>query len=334
MEYLLNRPATSRATKGYLIALVGTAIWSSTAVFIGYLTETYHLPPLVLAFWRDFFVTVGLSAAFVIFAPALLRLDRRQVGFIIAYGLVLSLFNSFWTWAVALNGAAVATVLVYSSPAFTVIAGFWLFGERFDIPKLLAVPLSIIGCVFVAGAFDPQVWQINPLGIATGLIGGIGFAAYSLMGKAAAHRQINPWTATLYTFAAAAVFLLSYNVIGSAASFFVTGSLQSVRAPELFWLGDSVVGWGILLLLALGPTIGGYGLYTVSLTYLPASVANLIATLEPSMTAVLAYIFLHEHLTGPQLIGSGLIIAGVVILRLGEGRRAPTADESLPSAAG
>ncbi len=323
----------SRATKGYLTAIVGTAIWSSTAVFIGYLTETYHLPPLVLAFWRDLFVAVALIAAFALFAPALLRLDRRQVRFIIVYGLILSLFNSFWTWAVALNGAAVATVLVYCSPAFTAIAGFWLFGERFDLPKLLAVSMSLIGCVFVAGAYDPQVWQVNPLGIATGLIGGIGFAGYSLMGKTAAQRNINPWTATLYTFASAAVFLLTYNVIGSASSFLVTGSLQAVHPPELFWLGDSVLGWSILLLLAIGPTIGGYGLYTVSLGYLPASVANLIATLEPSMTAALAYIFLHEQLTGTQLFGSALIIAGVVILRLSEGRRAPAVEESIPSIA-
>jgi len=58
----------------------------------------------------------------------------------------------------------------------------------------------------------------------------------------------------------------------------------------------------------------------VSLTYLPASVANLIATLEPSMTAVLAYLFLRETFTTPQLIGSGLIIGGVIILRIGDSR--------------
>ncbi|MBE9507845.1 MAG: hypothetical protein IMY86_07320, partial [Chloroflexi bacterium] len=38
------------ATRGYLIALIGTAIWSSTGIFIGYLTTRFHMPPLVLAF--------------------------------------------------------------------------------------------------------------------------------------------------------------------------------------------------------------------------------------------------------------------------------------------
>ena len=94
-----------------------------------------------------------------------------------------------------------------------------------------------------------------------------------------------------------------------------------MRCHHLLWLGDSTDGWGVLALLAVGPTIGGFGLYTVSLTYLPASVANLIATLEPAMTAILAYFFLGEQLNSPQLAGSGLILAGVVLLRILEERR-------------
>jgi drug/metabolite transporter (DMT)-like permease len=62
--------------------------------------------------------------------------------------------------------------------------------------------------------------------------------------------------------------------------------------------------------------IGGYGLYTVSLAYLPASVANLIATLEPTMTAALAHFLLGETFTPPQVAGGLLVLSGVVILRV------------------
>jgi drug/metabolite transporter (DMT)-like permease len=74
------------------------------------------------------------------------------------------------------------------------------------------------------------------------------------------------------------------------------------------------------LLLAIGPTLAGFGLYTVSLGYLPASVANLVATLEPVMTAILAYVLLDEQLNGVQLAGSALIIASVILLRVYEGQ--------------
>jgi drug/metabolite transporter (DMT)-like permease len=140
----------------------------------------------------------------------------------------------------------------------------------------------------------------------------VAFAGYSLLGKESSNRNIPPWTAMLYTFGFAALFLLVYNLL----PVWGTGS----RGPaDLLALGTSWTGWLVLAVLAVGPTIAGYGLYTVSLTYLPASVANLIATLEPAMTAVLAYLFLSERLTLPQLAGSALIIAGVLILRLSAG---------------
>jgi drug/metabolite transporter (DMT)-like permease len=310
----------SRLTQGYLIALVATTFWSTTGVFIRYLTETYHLPPLVLAFWRDLFVSLALTAAFALAAPSRLRVDRRHLWFLFGYGFVLSIFNSLWTVSVALNGAAVATVLAYGSPALTAIAGWRLFGERLDAIKIIAIMLGIAGCVFVSGAYTPGAWQVNPWGITTGLLAAVAYAAYSLLGKAAAHRHIYPWTSLLYTFAFGSMFLLLYNV--------VPGWLPGLpEPPSLMWLGSAWMGWGVLIVLGIGPTIGGYGLYAVSLTYLPASVANLIATLEPSMTAALAYLFLHEIFSTPQLIGSGLIIVGVMVLRIGEGRApSPTSD--------
>jgi len=99
------------------------------------------------------------------------------------------------------------------------------------------------------------------------------------------------------------------------------------RSDTLLWLSrplaagpegwrEAALGWGTLALLAVGPTLGGYGLYTVCLTYLPATTANLIVTLEPAITAGLAFFFLGERFTIPQLLGGGLILIGVVLLRL------------------
>jgi drug/metabolite transporter (DMT)-like permease len=55
----------------------------------------------------------------------------------------------------------------------------------------------------------------------------------------------------------------------------------------------------------------------MSLNYLPATVSNLIATLEPALAAVLAYFLLGEHLSDVQVIGSACILTGVILLRMG-----------------
>jgi len=303
------RPAQSRLSRGYLIALVGTAIWSTTAIFIRYLTTNYALPPLVLAFWRDLFVAAGLAAALVVFNRGLFRANRGHWKFLVAYGFVLSIFNMLWTVAVALDGAAVATVLAYNSAAFTALLAWRIFGERLSRAKIIAILLSMAGCILVAGAYDPAAWLVNPLGIAAGLVAGLAFAVYSIMGRAAAQRNMPAWSTLLYIFLAAAVFLLLYQVIAAL----IPGWGTSLN---LLALGNSATGWAVLAALALGPTIGGYGLYTVSLAYLPASVANLIATLEPTMTAAWAYWLLGETFTPPQVVGGVLVLSGVVILRV------------------
>ena len=302
---------TSDLTRGYLICLTGTVLWSTTAIFIRWLTVTYDLPALVLAFWRDLTLALTLGLVFLVFNRARLKLPPGQLRFMLVYGLVLSLFNSLWTISVVLNGAAVSTVLAYSSAGFTAVLGWRLFGERLGPLKILAVTLSLLGCAFVSGAFDPAAWQLNPLGVITGLLSGLAFAAYSLMGKEASHRSINPWTVLLYAFGFAAIFLLSYNWLAPWLP-------QGVASRDLFWLGNAYQGWLVLILLAVGPTVGGYGLYTVSLNYLPASVANIIATLEPVFTAALAFVLLDERFTVPQWIGSFLIVGGVIVLRLEE----------------
>ncbi len=295
--------------RGYLIAFVGTAIWSAAAVFISYLTTRFDMPPFPLAFWRDFFVTCSLFIALALFARRRLRLKRQHLWFFVFYGFVLAIFNALWTISVDLNGAAVATVLIYISPAFTALIGWRWFDERLTALKIAAVALSLVGCVFASGAHDPAAWQINPVGIIVGLGTGLAFTFYSLMGKAASNKGVDPWTSTLYTFAFGSAFLL-----------------LAQRPATFFWLSrplteghggwhEAALGWGTMLMLAIGPTLGGYGLYTVSLTHLPTSTANLIVTLEPAMTAGLAYLFLGERLTGPQLLGGAVILVGVFMVR-------------------
>lgn len=309
----LETDVSSRIARGYTICIIATVLWSSAAVFIRYLTETYQIPPLVLAFWRDLTVSVIVFGVLVLVSPGKLRLERRHLGFVVIYGFVLSIFNSLWTVSVDLNGAAVSTVLAYSSAAFTAVVGWRFLGEQLGWVKIIAVTLSLLGCLFVSGAYDLSAWHLNPVGVTTGLLSGAAFAGYSLMGRLSSGRNLYPWTAIAYTFAFAAILLFVYNL-------FTPWLPEGVASTHFLWLGADLTAWSVLIVLAIVPTIGGYGLYTVSLTYLPASIANVIATLEPAMTAVLAFFFLGERFSNPQWLGSFLIIGGVILLRLRDRR--------------
>lgn len=311
LEQRGHKPAISR---GYAIAIFGIAVWSTTAVFIGYLTTHYDFPPFLLAAWRDAIAGITVWLVLRAFRPDLLYLPRSQWRFVIGYGVLLSGFNALWTVSVVLNGAAVSTVLVYSSAAFTAVIAWRKFDESMSLAKMTAVLLGIGGLVMVSGAHNPSAWQSNTIGVVTGLISGLAFTAYSLTGKVSARRGISSWTALTYTFILASLLLASYN--------FILPELGSVTlgSPSLLPALDAG-GWIALVLLGLGPTIGGYGLYNYSLSQLPASVVNLLATMEPAMTAVQSYFLLGERFTLVQVIGSLLIIGGVLIIRLMEERK-------------
>ena len=303
--------STSTYSRGYLIALIATVLWSTTGPFISYLSKTYALPSLVLAFWRDLFVSFGMLVGLLLFSRARFHLDRSHWKFMLFYGLTLAVFNSMWTFSVQFNGAAVATVLAFSSPAMTAILSRIVYKERIGWVKTVSIGLSLIGLVYVSGAQDPATWQVNAAGILFGLLTGFFFGVYNLEGKHASDEHIDSWTALLYSFAIATFFLFFFNL---GNDFFSGKSLLG----EMLWLGNSVSGWGILFFLGVAPTLGGFGLYTLSMRFIPATTANLIATLEPVLTSVLAYFFLSETLAGSQLFGGLLILAGVVILRVSE----------------
>ncbi|GJM42912.1 MAG: membrane protein [Ardenticatenaceae bacterium] len=303
------------AARGYLVALASSAILSTTAVFIRHLTETYQIPALLLAFWRSFFVLLTLLLVLGLFRPKLLTLPRRQLPYLLGYGFLFAIFNGLWTLSVALNGAAVATVLVYSSAAFTALLARWLLKESLTGAKLVAIGLCMAGCVLVAEALTPEAWATNLMGILTGTVAGLGYAGYSLMGRSAAQRGLNPWTTLLYVFGFAALIFLIANLLPGQL---IMGTIGS--PADLFWFGADWIGWGVVILLAAGPTVAGFGLYNTSLSLLPASVANLILTTEPVFTAVLAYFLLSEQLTSLQIAGSLLILGGVLVLRWRNGR--------------
>lgn len=312
------RPSASdpaRLAKGYLICVAATVSWAFTGIFIRYLTVNYRLSPLTLSFWRDVFVVLGLVIIFSLGKRSLLAPGKGRLPYFALYGVVVALFNGLWSFSVALNGAAAATVLAYSSAAFTALLAWRLFGEPLTPIKILAVSLGLAGCVLVAEAYAAAAWALNPFGILTGLCSGLIFAVYSLMGKFTANRGINSWTALLYSFAFAALYFLPLSLLG--------GWLEGYGPRQtLFWLENRWLGWLVLFVLGVGPTIGGFGFYSLSLNYLQASIANLIAMMEPLITAVLAYLLLAERLTAPQLLGGAMILGSVVILRLFELRSA------------
>ncbi len=308
----MQHAQTSNATssKGFLIAFTSAFVLAFTSILIRLVSEDYQLPALVIAFWRDIFLVLCALPFLVFFKTHILRIKKTDLPFLIFFGFVLAIFNILWTLSVTLTGAAVATVLVYSSAGFTAILGWLFLNERLGLNKTVAVFLCLGGCVLVSGATNAEAWQTNPVGIVSGLLSGLLYALYSLMGRRGAQRTLNPWTILFYSFLFASIILFVINLVPIN---FIPG--KAAQAGDFFLLKDAWRGWILLITLSADPTLIGFGLYNVSLGMLPSSTANLILTSEPVWTTFIAFFLLGERLTLLEIFGSALVVCALILLR-------------------
>ncbi len=321
-----SRPAP--ALRGYVLTLASAIVLSATGILIKYLLTHYTLGPLALAFWRVLFVSLALGGMLAIFKPSLLRVRAVDLPMFLLYGLVgIGIHQIVWISSVAINGAAIATVLVYIQPALVAVFSWRLLGESLERSKLVALALTLAGMVLVSGVFKLGQLNLSLLGLATGFGTGVTFATYALFSRYAT-RRYSPWTCLFYAFTFGLLFLLPLQFFSGVDSTPLLGA--AAVGSNLFVLGGSPGGWGVLLLLALGPTLAGFALYTMGLSHLPASVATIIGTLEPVFSIVLAYLMFGEVLDVLQLGGAALILWSVVMLRPGTKASPGAAEPALP----
>lgn len=288
----------SASAKGYTLVLLAATLWGTMGVFYKVLIERYQMTPLAVASMRSLWGGLILCAAIVLLKRSLLRIHLRDLPLLMAYGVVgVAGFFVAYAYAVALNGVAVAAVLLYTAPAWVGLMAWRWLGESMHRRVVVALLMTLAGSVLVAGLYDLASLQVNAVGIVAGLGAGLGYALWSVFNKIAVQRY-SAWTVQVYAL-----------LIGAATLLVVVPAAQRASPQEL------IAAWPWLLAMALGPTLGGALSYTLGVRWIPVSIASIVATLEPVIAMVLAFFLFDERLTVPQLVGSGLIIGAVVLLR-------------------
>ncbi len=296
---------TTPSRRGVVIVLFAVVIWSTTPVFIDHLQTVYRLTPLQISTWRALLVTLFLALFLLVRPPRVFRLQRREIGYYALYGVVgISLFNLAFNTSVAINKAAIATTLMFCAPVFVALGSWWVFREQLKPTQMLAIVINLLGCALVGSVSELTAGTAgNAGGLLLGLSSGICFALYTLLGRGAARtKRLSPTVILFYTYLFGTLTLVAWGVITQGAHALII-SLDGV-------------GWALLLILSLGPTLFGYLLFTVSLQYLSAAVASIFHTLEPVMTALLALLFLGRMMTVLQWLGLGLIVVSVIAMQV------------------
>lgn len=282
--------------RGYLLVVSAALLWASLGI-LGKLLYRFGIDPLTVVALRAVIAFVTLAAVLAVVNRRLLRIQPRDLPFFAVYGLVGVAMNyAFYFFALSATSVATAVILLYTYPALVTLLAAVFLGERLNWVKGLTLVMTLGGCYLVAQGYDPTALRVNTPGVLFGLGAGASAAVYSLLGKKSL-QTYDSWTAVCYAFGFGALFLVLWR------------SPQALLAADYPWTA-----WVILLVLGWFPTLLAYALYTTAMKYIQASRASLTATLEPAAASLLAFLFLGEVLEWPQLVGIGLVLAGILLL--------------------
>lgn len=210
------------------------------------------------------------------------------------------------TQAVILTNVATASVLLYTAPVFVTLFAWRLWHEPLTPRKVGAVIAAFAGCALVARAYDPSALELNSIGVLVATASGFTYALFTIFSKFLSNRA-SPWTTVTYSLVFGTLFLAPlqfFEIPGLGAAGYDTFS----REP---------FGWLVLLGLCLGPTLGSYALFNAGLQTTPASVASVIAAIEPVVAGIAGFVVFGQQLEVLQIIGALIIIASALSLTLG-----------------
>ncbi|WP_258359371.1 DMT family transporter [Moorella sulfitireducens] len=286
---MVKLSGSSREMRGMFLAVLAAAALGTEGIAakLAYAGGANILTVLALRFL--------MAAAFfwgnLLFSPSIRKVDTPTFYRLVILSTggqgftVLLLFYSFQHIP-----AAAAILLFYIYPAVVAILAAVFLQESLTRSTLGALAITFLGLVIILGV---PAGEWNTGGVVAALLAALANGIY-MVGQAHMLKRLDPGTFNAYmTLIVGVVFL---------AVALITGD---------FDLAFNIQAFLAITALVLITTVLAYTAMAKGLQYIGAQRVAIICTLEPAITAVLAYLVLGEKLLLVQALGGVLIILGV-----------------------
>lgn len=259
-------------------------------------------------------VAVRVSvAALVLAVPAWHLLDgrwhqlRAEAGTLLAYGLIAIAGCQFAYFnAVRHMEVGPALLIEYTAPVAVLGWAWFRHGLRPSRTTLGGGVLALVGLAFVLDLVSGA--EVSSVGVLWSLAAMVGAAVYFIL---SARRSELP----ALVLAAGAMMIGAVSLLFAGAANLVefTASNADVRYGDL-----TVPFWVPLALLGLVSAAVAYVSGIAASRRLGARLASFVALLEVLFALVFAWLLLSELPNAVQFAGGALVLAGVVVVKLGE----------------
>ncbi len=285
---------------GYIFIGLAACCWGITGPLARF-SFAAGITPLEVAFWRAAFGSLFFLTHAACTRSLKVRNIRDLLAFICFGAISLGGLFASNQWAIKTGGAALASVLLYTAPAWVALFSRIFFGERLTKIKIAAIAISLTGIIFISIPGAQDTANVTPLfsgaGVWFGLLAGLLYSTHYIFSKGYL-KYYTPHVLYGYCMLFGAIALL----------------------PFIRCMPKSSEDWGILFILGLVCTYGAYLAYCAGLKRLAPTKAAVLATLEPVMATLAAWLLWKEDFSAFGWVGAALILGAVLCLVLERGK--------------
>ncbi len=278
--------------KAHLIVLLGVLFISFSAIFV----RLAEAPSLIIALYRLLFTVIMMLPFFISGnAGEVKGLPRNYVLLSVGSGVFLALH--FYSFMASLNYTSVtsSTVLVTIHPIFVGLGSYFFLKEKMPSGFFKAVGITLLGGIVISVS-DSGQGSSALFGDLLAFLGALLMTGYMLIGRVVRQKV----SVTTYTF----IVYLS-----STATLFALNLL--IRYPLYPY---KMTDFALFLAMAFVCTILGHNVLNWALKYLNPTYISTAILAEPVFATCWA-IVLFKEIPGPyQLLGSAVVILGLVLL--------------------
>lgn len=299
-----NAPLPSSNKKFFskpVIALIGALIGSAMIGFSPIFVRVSEVGPTATAFYRFFFSLPILWGWMIADHSKRGTLTKHptclsEYMLLLSAGLFLAGDIALWHWSLTLTSVVNAGILNNLTSIFVALSAWLFLGERLNRLTVFGIILAVVGSVILVG----KNFTLGSKGLAGDVLALA--SAFFYTGYIIAVKRLRYFFST--------PTIMSW---GGLATLYVFAFLSFFSGDTLF--PHSPSGWITLMGLALVVHIGGQGLMSYSIGHLSATFSGLTLLVGPVTSAAMAWIFLGESLGFLQIVGSGIVLTGILIAR-------------------
>jgi drug/metabolite transporter (DMT)-like permease len=229
------------------------------------------------------------------------RIPRHDAIKIAGLGVLIVVFNqAMYIYGQDFTTATHGSLLFAFTPIFIYIFSLFILKERFTARRGIGVTLAVIGAVVIVSQQGIEFSADMLYGDFIILIAVIVWGLYTVLGKPLVERY-------------GAFKVTAYAALAGTIAYFPFG-VYVTRDVDLGAI--SAAGWGAVIYLGTGLSVGAYVLWYWAIKYFDASRIAPFHNLQPIIVVALAYLMIGETITYHFALGGLLVIAGVLAVEL------------------